>query len=258
MKRLIILAIVLMVSMMVSPCFAEEGCRNCDDTEEVVEAEKSLCPITKMDSLCLTCHIAPSFKLKEVDPTEQYNDIPGGTSGVRILNGKLYPYYKLDYIVSESLKSFFEYISWHPEFEKHVIIEVFSPGGSLLDAWRIVGIMNYWKTKGYVVETRCYGFAASAGFVIFANGSKGFRYASPTAELMWHELWVGEWFKISTPSSSYDEAMVLRHIQDTISEFLSANSNLSKEEWDEKVHKKEYWINGNQALEIGISDGFPK
>ena len=159
-------------------------------------------------------------------------------------------------IVSVQVEDFFEYIRWHPEI-RHVIFEVHSPGGSLFQAWRIVGLMEYWKSRGLIIETRVHGFAASAGFVVFANGTKGHRFASKTAELMWHELLSFSMFKVDRPSDIEDEAKVLRHLQDTCSTYLAERSNLTKEEWDEKVHKKDFWINGVQAIEYGISDGLP-
>ena len=222
------------------------------------EKMESICPITRMDDDCLTCHMKPTFELKEVDPVARYDSIPGCGSRVIIRNGKKYPYFKLESIVSEPVKSFFDYVSWHNELEKHIIFEVHSPGGSLMEAWRIVGILEHWKARGYIVETRVHGFAASAGFILFANGTKGYRFASPQAELMWHELYTFDFFKVSTPSGTKDEAEVLDHLQTTASTYLSERSNLSVAEWNEKVHKKEFWCNGKQAVEIGLSDGEPK
>ena len=39
--------------------------------------------------------------------------------------------------------------------------------------------------------------------------------------------------------------------------FKTSMLQLAKE-WDEKVHKKEFWRNGEQAIKYGLSDGYPK
>ena len=109
-----------------------------------------------------------------------------------------------------------------------------------------------------IIETRVHGMAFSAGLIIFANGTKGHRYAAKQSEIMWHELITFAMFKISRPSDIEDEAVILRHLQNTGNHFLAARSNLTVKQWNEKVYKKEFWFTGEEALKIGISDGYPK
>ena len=227
---------------------AENGC---PEKEKAMEYKVQECPKTKMQEKCLFCHIIPSFKLKEEAPDARL-DYPN--SSTKIV-GKV-GYYFLTSIDADKVKDFFDYIEWHDI--NHVIIEVQSPGGSLFEAWRIVGLMDYWKSKGYTIETRVYGFAASAGFLIFANGSKHHRFASNSCELMWHELTTFKLFDIAGPSDKEDEARTLRHLQTTANTWLAARSSLSAEEWDKRIRKKEWWCNGKQAKdEYGLSDGEP-
>jgi len=226
--------------------FAESECK-----EKGIEFKVQECPKTKMQEKCLFCHITPSFELKEKAPDAS---LTYPNSSTKII-GKVGYYYLTD-ISSVEVRAFFDYISWHDI--NHVVIEIQSPGGSLFDAWRIVGLMDYWKSKGYVIETRVYGFAASAGFLIFANGSNGHRFASSTCELMWHELTTFKLFDFAGPSDKEDEAKVLRHLQTTANEWLAARSKLTADEWDKRIRKKEFWCNGKQAqTEYGLSDGEP-
>jgi len=223
----------------------EDGCKK-DEKMKVQE-----CPKTKMQEKCLFCHIIPSFELKEKAPDATF-DYPNRS--IKII-GKVGYYYLTD-ISSGEVRDFFDYISWHDI--NHVIIEIQSPGGSLFEAWRIVGIMDYWKAKGYTVETRVHGYAASAGFLIFANGSKGYRFASETCELMWHELSTFKFFDVAGPADKEDEAKVLRHLQTTANTWLAARSKLTADDWDKRIRKKEFWCNGKQAKdEYGLSDGEP-
>jgi len=250
-KFFIILITVLLVGFSIASAENYESTPATDGECKKSEEKKQECPFTKMQEKCLYCHTVPSFALKEVAPdaTLSYPN-----SNTKII-GKV-GYYFLEDIDADRVRAFFEYISWHDV--DHIVIEIQSPGGSLFNAWRIVGLMDYWKSKGYVIETRVHGFAASAGFLIFANGSLGHRFASKTCELMWHELTTFKFFAIEGPSDKEDEARTLRHLQTTANTWLAARSKLSAEEWDKRIRKKEWWCNGKQAKdEYGLSDGEP-
>ncbi len=233
----------------------KEEAEKIDKLMEMLKDKLSICPKTKMAKSCLTCHQSPGFELKPKNELLQFHNL-NPTAGKWIHeNGEDVLYYQLESINSDAIFDFFQYANRHKA--KRVIIEIYSPGGSLISAWRIVGQMNMWKNRGLIIETRCHGFAASAGFLIFSAGSLDHRFVSPQAELMWHELMVGKWLSVETPSSSEQEALVLRHLQDTANEYLASVSNLTKDEWDEKVRHLEYWARGIEAVEIiGIADGY--
>ena len=130
-----------------------------------------------------------------------------------------------------------------------VTIEIQSPGGSLFEAWRIVGLMKRYELRGMTIETTCHGFAASAGFLILASGTKGHRYATPTAHLMWHELMSLSLFKIETPSSSEETSRTLRKLQNIANSWLAEVSCMSKEEIDSMVKNRDFWMTGEEALQ---------
>jgi len=244
MKRLLFL---LMVSL-VLPClaFAEDKTKppiikgKCPETQVVGEVDD-----------CLKCHITGSFKIKEIAP-DAHLSYP--VYGMEILNegtDKI-GYFKVEGIESEPIREMFAYFDRHKI--KHVILEISSPGGSLFEAWRIIGLMNTWKQRGMLIETRCQNFAASAGFMVFVNGTLGHRGINPHAELMWHELMSFSVLKISTPTSSEDEAKLLRHLQDSGNRYLATRGNLTKEELDKRIKSKELWMHGSQALKDGFAD----
>jgi len=224
--------------------------------EKEKEKSTTYCPKTLINDMnkCLYCHTTPSFKLKEATPDETrvYPNIftkiiPEGANAVG--------YFLLGEIDSRPVKEYFDYLTSH-NIDK-AIVEIHSPGGSLLDAWRIVGIMQAWERAkpNRIIETRCYGFAASAGFLTFVSGTMGHRFVSETAEMMWHELWSFSLFKLETPSDSEESARVLRHLQDTANIWIASRGNLTKEEMDAKIKKREYWIRGSEAIQLGFADG---
>jgi len=212
---------------------------------EKVEETKSICPKTKMSESCLLCHQKPNFEVIYNEPTFYLKIL-------KDKNGTEYGYFTLTGITPEPIKDSFDFLDKRDI--KKIIIEVQCPGGGVMSAWRIVGIMKYWEKKGFTVETRCHGYAASAGFMILVSGTKGHRYASPHAMLMWHEVQSFKMYDLSDPSKSADEADILRFFQNNGNEWLAEVSNLSKEEIDKKVHKQEWWMSGKEAIEFGFVD----
>ena len=249
MKR-ILLTIIISLTFLV-PCFGVNGTGG----EDEGKTESSICPKTKMKDSCFKCHSIPDWSLKEKTP-EANREIPCCPEMTVTDNGKTAHLFITE-INSSHAATFFEYLSWHPEIAK-CVFEIHSPGGSLFEAWRIIGLMEHWKARGMVIETRCYGFAASAGFILFVNGTPGHRFAAATSELMWHELYTFAMFKVSRPSDTEDEAIILRHLQNTASTFLAERSKRTVEQWKEMVYKKEFWCNGEEAKEYGLSDGYPE
>ena len=256
-KALVVLGVAMAVMLAVPVC-AEDGEYVIPLKRVGAKADKErgpdvgVCPKTRMDTSCLTCHTSPSFKLKEPSLGEGM-ELP--TYELKFLaDGSLY--FLLTDIDATSLEKIFRWMR-HKKTYKKLVIEVHSPGGSLFNAYRIVSMIQDMQSDGFIVETRCYGFAASAGFYIFCAGNKGHRLASPNAEFMWHELLTFAMFQVSTPSSTEEQSRVLRHLQDTANGWLATVSNLSKEEIDGLIHKKEFWLRGTDMVTYGFADGNP-
>ncbi len=237
MKKLIIIAILLLTS---SIAYSQNKNSN-------------YCPKTKMVTDCLKCHTVPNFKIIESGPDEE-NVYP--IPNMRIIDKKGYLFLKK--IDDEEVMKFLNYL----ESKKinYAVIEIHSPGGGLFEASRAVNLMSHWESKGRVIETRVYGFALSGGFMLFLAGTKGYRFVSPYADLMWHEINTIEMFaiKISTPSDKEEEARILRHLQNVRNTWIASRCKLTKEELDEKIKKREFWITGKEAIQYGFADGFIK
>ena len=254
-KIMIVLGLIVFVLfggyLLAEPRFAASE----KDTKEEARTDLSRCPATTIvgeASDCLRCHVEGNFGVKETDP-DALRNYP--VFGMFVRNG--YGYYVIKDIgeqLADNMLKFFDYLTRH-NIDK-AILEIQSPGGSLFDACRVIGIMTEWeKAKvGRIIETKVNGFAASAGFLIATSGTVGHRYASKVSLLMWHQLYTFSMFKISTPSSSEDEAKILRYIQNTINNWIASRSKLTKEALAEKIEKKEFWVNGIDAVKYGFMD----
>lgn len=203
---------------------------------------------------CFKCHAKGTFEVKAVNPLGKY-ELPN-EDNVRLVDedGELTLCYLIKLIDDEAVRKLVSWLQWHPEIN-NFRLECHSPGGSLMDAWRIVGIIEQWKAEDEKrkVETEVHGFAASAGFLIFLVGDV--RSAAPTAELMWHELSVsGAGYSTSSPSSSTEAARILVHLQKTATSYLVSKCNLTELEITESVKDgRELWVNGREALKFGIA-----
>ena len=232
-------------------------CETHEPKEEAVES--GICPITKVQGKlkdCLECHTKKTFEIIESIPFEHWI-LPGYQAKMILEDGVPVGVYEMHGTVDgsegTSFDEFLNYLnSCHKEVKK-IIIDIHSPGGSLFGGFQFVGVMKNWQSKGYTIETRINGFAASAAFFIFCAGNP--RFVSPQSELMWHEIITFRMFDISGPADKEDQAAVLRHLQDTANSMIAEMSNLTKDEIDSKIRKKEYWINGKDALEFGFATG---
>ncbi len=228
----------------------------CAEENKKTVPTQSPCPKTTMTQDCLRCHSVSNFKIIDMEP-DAHLKYPSDKIKIKGWEaGKLYGYYVLGDIRPDDILIFFDYM--RSKQIKKAVIEIFSPGGSLFGAQRIVGMIDAFQNEGNIVETRLYGAGLSAGFYVFVAGTKGHRFVSPEAHLMWHELlslkgvgWVFE-----TPSDSEESAKILRHIQNVHNQWLSTRGNLSKKEIDDMIRKKEFWMSGKQAIEYGFADGY--
>jgi len=236
------IAVFLTIMFLAAPLWAAE--------EE--KAKGVQCPKTTMETKCFECHVKGDFRVIETAPDAQ-RVYP--VMGMRIIveAGIEKGYYLLSDILSYEISKYFEYLDNHKI--TRAVIEIHSPGGSLFDAQRIVSMIQHWQSKGGKVETRLYGAAFSAGFYIFVAGDN--RLVSGSADLMWHEIqsFSGFGFKVDTPSDKEEAARILRHLQDVRHKYLATRGKLTKEQIDQRVFKKEWWMSGPDAVELGFADG---
>lgn len=248
-----ILPAVLFVALAVSNCYGMtypyQGISRIQDNSA------SICPKTRMadNQKCLLCHTR-DWRLIEI-PWDAHLVYP--TAQLRFLRNSSESISEALYVMisvsSQTLEDILRFCNEHNVKKLRIDIQCF--GGSAFEMWRFVGLLNEWKNIGGIVRTEVRGFAGSAAFLIFAAGTKGERFVSPTAELMWHEVQVMDTQGITTPSDTEEKGRIFRHFQDTAHKYLSSVSKLTKDELDEKVRHREFWMSGKQAFEYGFADG---
>ena len=273
MKLLAILTM-LLVPMM---AFGEDYYDEADDEAVMVaeEPEPSLimeCGATKGNTVgltgvfndCLRCHTLPNML---VDPADFDEGLPNAYPAKLIRDrGEIVPYLLITAINSDEVFELADYAINNGY--KRVIIELFSGGGGVISAKRVIGYMDMMKNAGIIVESRCFGAAFSAAFVIFANGSIGHRYAGTSTMFMTHEMWSFSMFVIETPSDSEEKAEMMRLWQDILNTHLITRQNpdvlgpdgvkpLTKEWLNEVCYKRDHYLSGVDMRNLlGLADIF--
>lgn len=120
-------------------------------------------------------------------------------------------------------------------------------GGSVYDGFALVAAIEKSKTP---VHTVCLGKAMSMGFIIMVAGHK--RFAHPLATLMYHQISTVVWDKLEGIKREIEEVERLEKLGDS---FVLSHTKLRQKELDEvKKMKKEWYIDANDALKLGIVD----
>ena len=251
--------VVFLVLVMASICFAEPS--ETPQENSIKKEPEIWCPTTKYtdNNKCSECHIMlmengkAKFGLKEIPLSSNHSAKPYSMDIIKEY-GDLVAYVTVNGIDATVFRDVSQYLYLHPEFKK-LVVEIHSPGGSVMVAWRIVGILDEIRAHGIVVETRCYGLAASAGSILLIAGDIGHRFAAPHAEIMLHKVWQFSMFDISDPDSAEDKADVLKHFQANINKFFEERTKLDAETINAKSYHKMWWFTGREAVEHGVADG---
>ncbi|KKN08050.1 hypothetical protein LCGC14_1060730 [marine sediment metagenome] len=123
---------------------------------------------------------------------------------------------------------------------KKVVMEIHSPGGNIYEMWRIISWIE--KYDNIRFETRVYGIAASAGFVIFLAGDE--RLVSRHAIFMWHNL-----------ASFTAGARLLNKANNG---YIASRTILTIEQVLEKITNddKDWYFGAKEAIFLGIAHGY--
>lgn len=225
------------------------------------EKPAAFCPTTKIsdNDKCMSCHQLmigengkPFFGIKEISLNANYADRPRSLDFI-MEDGRPVAHMFVGGTGGMDFESAAKYLPRHPEVKK-LVVELHTGGGGIMDAWRSVGYIKEMQSKGIIVEMRVYGLSASAGVFIMVAGDIGHRYVSPNCEIMLHKIWTFKMFAVDTPDSAEDQAETLKHFQRNINSFILSRSKMTKKELEECIFKKDWWMNGVDAVKYGLAD----
>jgi ATP-dependent Clp protease protease subunit len=131
--------------------------------------------------------------------------------------------------------------------DKEISVYINTPGGSVTAGLAIYDTMQFVKPP---VATYCVGQAASMGALLLTAGSKGKRFALPTARILIHQPWGGVQGQASDISIQAREILRLR---EKINELLSKHTGQSLEKI-QKDTDRDYFMSAEEAKEYGLID----
>jgi ATP-dependent Clp endopeptidase proteolytic subunit ClpP len=158
--------------------------------------------------------------------------------------------------ISESLveRAIIQIINWNeqdddngiPKDERKTIkIYIYSSGGDVISGLGLISAIQNSVTK---VETICLGLAASMGALLLCSGHVRTIYKNSTVLLHDGSLVVANSSKKAKQTFQFYDQLELR-----LKNFIIENTKITSEMYDSK-HDEEWYIFGDEALELGIVD----
>jgi ATP-dependent protease ClpP protease subunit len=128
-------------------------------------------------------------------------------------------------------------------------IYINSGGGSAYDGLGLADVIAYGISEGMEITTVAVGLVASAAVPVFASGQH--RIAMPNAQFMVHPARLGKYLAYESIDDMATQKKMMEQLRDRYVGVLVDNSNLSKEDWEEKIKSTTYF-SAKEAMEWGL------
>jgi len=125
----------------------------------------------------------------------------------------------------------------------------FSPGGQVIDGMMLFDTIQSLRARGHVINTTAMGYAASMGGILLQAGTT--RRMGKEAYILIHEIAFGAIGKIGEIE---DEVLFARKITKRILRIFAERSHLTAAAIDKKWKRKDWWLDSDEALKLGIVD----
>ncbi len=140
------------------------------------------------------------------------------------------------------------------EDRKHIKIIISSYGGNVYDYYTCASMIEYYKEKGIIIETHCYGYAMSAGAKLLIIGSKGYRYATRYSDILLHQIQLTRYGHM-TMQEQINDTKDLERTWKVLKGIIKSNTRLTDEEIENftKLNVDVHY-SAEEALEKGLID----
>lgn len=132
-------------------------------------------------------------------------------------------------------------------------IYISSYGG---DAYALSGMRDLIKSSQKPVSTICLGTAMSCGAFLLAMGTKGFRYCSPSSEIMVHEV-AGGSSPLVKASEKMQDAIDTERLNEKFFKNFSEDTGNTYQALQEKItelRNADWYLTAQEAKKWGIVD----
>lgn len=128
-------------------------------------------------------------------------------------------------------------------------IIVNSPGGSVLAGLALYDYVQKLRADGHHVTIMCLGMAASMGGILLQAGDR--RVVGANSKVLIHAVSGGT---IGTVHAMEDRVAFSRSLWENLKKILAVRSVLSEEEIEERAHRKDWWLDAQEAVDLGFAD----
>jgi len=139
---------------------------------------------------------------------------------------------------------------WHRKNPKCDIEIVFSsPGGSIIDGFELFDFIQEMRTEGHKVTTGSLGMAASMAGILLQAGE--IRWIGHQAWMMIHRAAFGA---IGKTYEVEDEVKLVKRIEERCLDIFVSRSKLTKLKIKRNWDRKDWWIDADECLDLGLVD----
>tara|TARA_Y100000593_G_scaffold94174_1_gene192004 strand:- start:15657 stop:16406 length:750 start_codon:yes stop_codon:yes gene_type:complete len=139
---------------------------------------------------------------------------------------------------------------WHRRSPKCDIEIVFSsPGGSIIDGFELFDFIQDLRNNGHKITTGSLGMAASMAGILLQAGDV--RWIGHQAWMMIHRAAFGA---IGKTYEVEDEVRLVKRIEDRCLDIFISRSKLTKQKIKRNWDRKDWWIDADECLELGLVD----
>lgn len=131
--------------------------------------------------------------------------------------------------------------------EEPITIYINSPGGSVISGLAIYDTMQMIPN---VVETIAIGHACSMGFFLLTAGTKGHRFATPSARIMAHQVSSGARGTLADMEISLEET---RKLNEYLYERIAKHCGITVKKLEEST-QRDFWMSSKEAVKFGAID----
>lgn len=154
-------------------------------------------------------------------------------------------------VVDASVKaSIDKLVRWHrldPTCDITIVFD--SPGGGIIEGFSLFDQILWLRDHGHKVTTIGQGMAASMAGVLLQAGDV--RVMSPQASLLIHEASFGA---MGSFGQVEDQVKFVQKLQERILQIFADRSTLSTAQIRNRWKRTNWWLDANEALELGFVD----
>ncbi len=135
---------------------------------------------------------------------------------------------------------------------KEITIVINSYGGSVIAGNSIIGMLEYLKSEGYIINALVQGFAFSMAFdiLICANNRSAYR----NAEFMVHQTQISKFSTDDLIEYERDIEFSKKEWQQSVNYYVKY-TKIPREKFDKIYNcRKNYFMLAEEALELGVVD----